>query len=266
VLSQEFSLKAVETLNAMAWKNMNKKFLHYPGEFCVITAGTEIYQAIMQFFQWYENGDLINPDAGTMYNKELGPNKTWERKYDVAYTFKCLQGLGKTSMTRLVDRISAGLNHLGGHRRQREAAGLSKVYLGQPKPRSKFAYSLKEWTDRQKAKNVVLRFFNKRYTGEIWEDGDVNFKLWKKFKFDVGFNSAHMDELIRRGTRTYLCNYLKTSDTPKGEQDLPPEQFSVEINRVLLKAQTLQLNTHKMPPKCRYRTSGHLTMFVKGAD
>lgn len=69
-------MKAVETLNAMAWKNMNKKFLNYPGEFRVITAPAEIYDAILQCFRWYESGDLINPDSGKKYNEELGPNKT----------------------------------------------------------------------------------------------------------------------------------------------------------------------------------------------
>jgi hypothetical protein len=263
VLSQEFSLKAVETLNAMAWKNMNKKFLNYLGEFRVITAPADIYDNILQCFRWYESGDLINPDSGSKYNKELGPNKTWERKYTVAYAFKCLRGLGPTSMTRLVDRISAGLTHRGLHRRNKDLAGIPKVYLGQPKPKSKFAYSLKEWSDRRKAKNAVVRFFNKRWASDIWEDGDVNFDRWRMFKLLVGFNSAHMDELLCRGTRKYLSNFLKTSDTPKREQEPPPQEFTAEILRVVEKAKTIDMKPHKMPPLSVYRTEGHLTRFVK---
>lgn len=225
VLSQEFSLKAVETLNAMAWKNIYKKFLHYPGEFRVITAPAEIYTAILQCFRWYESGNLINPDSGTKYNEELSFNKTSERKYTVAYAFECLRGLGQTSVTRLVDKITAGLSHQGRHRRDRDLAGIPKVYLGQPKQKNKFAYYLKEWTDKRKAKNAVVCFFNKRWAGEIWEDGDVNFEAWKKFKLNVGFNFAHMDELIRRGTRSTSTTTSRSATHPSVSRILYQSKF-----------------------------------------
>ena len=221
----------------MAWKNLYKTFKQYLGEFCVITSAPSLYKSIMRAFHWYESGDLINPDTGDKYKDETSDEK-WVRKYTVAYTFKCLRGLGPKSLAVLVERITNGLDFDGNYTSLEKKDETPKVYLGQPRPKNKFTSSLKEWTDRRKAKNAVIRFFNKRWAGQIWEDEDVNIDEWRKFKFDVGFNACHMDELIRRGTKKYLSKFMKVSDTPKREQEPPPEAFSAELIRVLKKEKT----------------------------
>lgn len=265
MLLQEFQQKAVETLNAMAWKNLYKTFKQYPGEFRVITSAPSLYESIMRAFHWYESGDLINPDTGVKYKDETSDEK-WGRKYTVAYTFKCLKGLGPKSLAVLVERITNGLDFDGNYTSPEKKDETPKVYLGQPRPKNKFTSSLKEWTDRRKAKNAVIRFFNKRWAGQIWEDEDVNIDEWRKFKFDVGFNACHMDELIRRGTKKYLQKFMKVSDTPKREQEAPPEAFSAELLRVLKKEKTYARRPLLFPPMSVYRTSGKLSTFAAAKD
>jgi hypothetical protein len=228
-------LKAVETLNAMTMRNANKTAKEYPGEFRVICAPDMLHHLIMDAFQWYESGELVNPDTGNKWKEDVKP---WERKHTVAYTFKCIRGMGKYSLTELVARITQGLEingELTPTPENGEHVFPPKVYIGSNRPKNKYCYSLKDWTDRKKQKNAVIRWINKYYPAMLWVDDDVNLEAWKSFKREIGFNSAHMDELIRRGNKNFLAKFMKASDNPKREQESPPLGFLAEISRLLKK-------------------------------
>lgn len=244
----------------MTFKNANKTVKEYPGEFRVICAPDELYNSIMNAFQWYESGDLVNPDTGNKWKDDV--KDTWVRKYTVAYTFKCIRGLGKESLAELVERITEGLTGTGELDGDVELP--PKVYIGQNRPKNKFCFSLKEWTDRKKQKNAVVRWLNRQYPDELWADDDVNVKVWRRFKREKGFNSAHMDELIRRATKKFLSKFMKASDNPKREQEPPPEEFLAEMNRILKKSDVLR--SEVLPIMSIFKKNGKLTKMTTGSS
>ena len=213
-------------------KNQGKTSKEYQGEFKVICADDELYMKIMNAFKWYESGDLLNPDTGNKWRheSEAFDNKEWTPKHTVAYTFKCIRSLGRDSLLELVQKITNGLDENG----NRIEGGLKypKVMLGGSKPKKRYTCTLKEWTDRKKAKNAIVRWFDRKYPRELW-NGDLNTEEWKAFKEQLGFTSAHMDELIRRATKQYLAKFMKVSDKPKRQQPPPPNAFLAEMQRIL---------------------------------
>jgi len=95
----EFQSKAMETLNAMTFKNGNKSAKEYPGEFRVICADDVLYGKIMEAFYWYKSSELVNSDTRGKWKDD---DDKWVRKLTVAYTFKCFRGLGKETLLELV--------------------------------------------------------------------------------------------------------------------------------------------------------------------
>jgi len=214
----------------MTFKNTNKSAKEYPGEFRVICADDVLYGKIMKAFSWYESGDLVNPDTG---NKWKDDDDKVVRRFTVAYTFKCLRGLGPQTLLELVEKITVGLNDDG--ELITEGTHCPKIYLGSHRPKNKCVCSLKEWTDRKKSKNAIVRWLNRQCVENIWFEDDVDVEQWRLFKERRGFNSAIMDELIRTATKQFLAKFMKASDSPRRQQDPPSEKFLADLTRFVKK-------------------------------
>jgi hypothetical protein len=225
---QEFQNKAVESLNAIAFKNLRKTAAHYVGELKIICADNAMYDTVMKSFTYYESGDLVNIDTGNKWKEDA--KEKWTKKYVVPYQFKAYRGLGAPSILEASGKILAGLTETG----ELDSEGdLPKIYVGTNRPKNPFCYSLKEWTDRKKQKNAVVRVLHKDVPGGLSDEEDVDKKAWSKFKREHGFTSAHMDELIHRATKQFLQKFMRASDNPKREEYIVSESFQAEARRVL---------------------------------
>jgi hypothetical protein len=238
----------------MTFKNANKSAKEYPGEFRVIMADDVVYTKIMQAFSWYESGDLVNPDTG---NKWKDDDDKVVRRFTVAYTFKCLRGLGPQTLLELVEKITLGLNEGG---ELIEGTTLCpKIYLGSHRPKNKSISSLKEWTDRKKSKNAIVRWLNRQCVENVWYEDDVDVDQWRLFKERRGFNSAIMDELIRTASKPFLAKFMKASDSPRRQQDPPSEKFLAALSRIVKKDRGTR--TDIQLALGFIRPNGHLTRF-----
>jgi hypothetical protein len=110
-------------------------------------------------------------------------------------------------------------------------------------------------------KNSVVRWLNKKSPERLWVNDDVNRAAWVEFKRKHGFNSAHMDELIRRATKLFLLKSLKVSDTPRREQEPPSDAFLAEMERILEKEYVLKSNI--TPVLSKVLADGTLSRFGK---
>ena len=253
-------MKAVETLNSMLDKNSGKSSREYQGEFKIICADDELFNCTMRAFKWYENGELLNPDTSHKWRDEVEAfeNKEWSRKYTVAYTFKCVRSLGRESLRELISKITSGLSEKGEYLPARTRP---KVFLGGNKPKSKKVSTLKEWTDRKKAKNGVVRWLSRRTEKQLWDGEDVNAEEWKDFKNRVGFTSAHMDELIRRASKGYLAKFMKVSDKPRRQQVPPSDAFLSEMQRIL--SNQPRVDPALAPVLSWYQQNGDLSEYAR---
>ena len=216
-----------------------------------------MYNGIHNAFEWYETGDLVNSDTGRKMKVDC--KDKWVRKLTKAFAFKCLRGLGTNSLLELVQKITAGLTVKG--ELLKEDNAVPKVYLGSTRPRSKHCCSLKDWTDRKKVKNSIMRWLNKKSPKSIWVNDDVDRVTWGKFKRKHGFNSAHMDEFIKRATKLFLLRSLKVSDNPRRAQEPPSDAFLAEMERILEKEHVL--NSNITPVLSKILADGTLSRFAK---
>ena len=195
-------------------------------ELKIITAPKEIYNLWSEVISRAVHGEIYNPDTGSKFNEK----ENWKQE-SCMLSREYFKWLGNLSLQDL-ERLATHLLNQSGKKRK---FPYPKVTIKAISFVLESCYSMKEWVERRKRKQLVKQELNNidPTLGLINANGELIHAKWKAFKHARNITSASMHMLLERPGETYFAEAKQLKSKNKTCAQISPaavEFFKVFLN------------------------------------
>lgn len=201
-----------------AGKKKGSDALDLHNEVKIITSSDKTYALWSEFISSYAQGELIDVDSSDL--RKMKDKPSWKAAREGVLNREFFKWLGNLSEADHEKMLLHILNRSGTKRTQR----WPKVVIKQPASVLESCYTVKEWVERRKRKQLVRRELTKIKPELAFYDATGNLILdrWKQFKREYFVSSATMRILLEQPGENFFKEGKMLRSKNKKTEELSP--------------------------------------------
>lgn len=215
--------------NLQMAKSKKGPLLDLHNEVKIITSADATYNLWKELISAYAQGELINVDSNPL--RKFKDTPRWKPEKDGVITREFFKWLGNMSEADHSQMIRHILNRSG----EKRAFRWPKVVIKQPSTVLESCYTVAEWIERRKRKQLVRRELQKLRPQLAFFDAERNFvpENWKRFKREYHVSAATMRQLLDQPGEHFFSEAKQLKSKNKSTEELSP--YAKEWFKLFLK-------------------------------